>query len=371
VVASDGVVDGLRAAVAADPENLDLRAHLAEVLAQRGDGDAAAREAATVLQRDPSHRGALDVITSVAGASTRSSPVASPAPVVGATVTLADVGGLDRVKARIVSDVLAPARDPAHAARFGVTVTGGLLLWGPPGCGKTFVARAVAGELGSSVVPVRVHEVTADGPDAVAARLHDVYEVARRSAPAVVLIDEVDALALKRTKQARSASGRLPITQLLHELDGVDRPLADGVYTLATTNHPWDVDDALIRAGRLDRAVFVPPPDVAAREAIFEHHLAGLRVAGVLHLAELAAATEGLTGADIALVCRDAGRVASRRADARDGPDWIMQEDLVAAARGAVPSSHSWFAQAERHARFSDRVGFYDEMVNWLERGRR
>jgi SpoVK/Ycf46/Vps4 family AAA+-type ATPase len=358
-VAEDAVVRGLRSALDADPSNYDLRAHLAEVLLRRDDHDAAATEAARVLEHAPTHETALSVIDAVAQrGGLRIEPVRSD-------VRLDDVAGLDGVKRRIELDVLVPVRRPELADVYGTGLSGGLLLWGPPGCGKTYVARAVAGELASSVWPVRLNEVLASGPGAAAARLHQVFESARSTGPGVVLIDELDAVGFRRRGSARErGKDRTVVTQLLQELDGIET--GRGIFTLATTNNPWDIDDALLRPGRIDRAIFVPPPDEPARAAVFDHHLRSRRVSANLDLRLLAATTRGLTGADIALVCRDAARAAGARAASGEVPDWITQADLAEAAAGVVTSVGSWFSRADRHARFGDHRAFYVQMFEWL-----
>ena len=182
------------------------------------------------------------------------------------TVRLADVGGMTEVKARLEAAFLAPMRNPELSRLYGKSLKGGMLLYGPPGCGKTFLAKAVAGELGARFYGITLADVLDMYIGQSEHNLREVFDIARRNAPCVLFLDEIDALGQKRS-QLRSSAMRGTVNQLLNELDGADRT-NDGVFVLAATNHPWDVDSALRRPGRLDRTLLVLPPDTEARAAI-------------------------------------------------------------------------------------------------------
>jgi SpoVK/Ycf46/Vps4 family AAA+-type ATPase len=223
------------------------------------------------------------------------------------SVTLADVGGLDDVKRRLEASFLGPMRNPELRAMYGKSLRGGLLLYGPPGCGKTFIARALAGELGARFVSIGLHDVLDMWLGESERNVHEIFEAARRAAPCVLFFDEVDALGQKRSHLARSA-GRNVVVQLLNELDST-RDDNEGVFVLGATNQPWDIDPALRRPGRFDRMVLVLPPVAPARHAIAAYHLAGRPVEGV-DLARVAARTDGYSGADIRLLCEAAAEEA-------------------------------------------------------------
>ena len=160
---------------------------------------------------------------------------------------------------------LEPLRNPEIAAQFGKTMRGGLLLWGPPGCGKTFIARALAGELGASFYVVGLHDVLDMYVGNSEHNLHEVFERARRNRPCVLFFDELDSIGQRRANlRAGGATMRNVVNLFLSELDGADAD-NDGVFVLGATNHPWDVDSALMRPGRFDRTVLVLPPDTTAR----------------------------------------------------------------------------------------------------------
>ena len=192
---------------------------------------------------------------------------------------------MTEVKQRLEAAFLAPMRNPELRRLYGKSLRGGLLLYGPPGCGKTFIARAVAGELGARFIAVSFADIIDMFVGQSERNIHELFEIARRNAPCVLFLDEVDAIGQKRS-QLRHTPMRSAVNQLLLELDDVSGN-NEGVFLLAATNHPWDVDSALRRPGRFDRTLLVLPPDAAAREGVFRYHLKDRPVAGI-DLAKLA-----------------------------------------------------------------------------------
>ncbi|PKZ42118.1 AAA family ATPase [Kytococcus schroeteri] len=245
-----------------------------------------------------------------------------------AGVTLADVGGMQEVKDRLEVSFLGPMRSPEMRRMYGKSLRGGLLLYGPPGVGKTYIARAVAGEMGAGFINVRLSDVLDMYIGQSEGNLHGLFELARRSAPAVLFLDEVDAIGQKRTRHDMGAM-RGVVNQLLQELDGVGSD-NDGVYVLAATNAPWDIDPALRRPGRLDRTLLVLPPDDAAREQILRGYLSRRPVEGV-DLRRLVKGTDGLTGADLAHLVDTAAERAMMDSVRSGTPRMITQRDLEAA----------------------------------------
>jgi SpoVK/Ycf46/Vps4 family AAA+-type ATPase len=282
-------------------------------------------------------------------------------------LTLADVAGMDEVKRRLEAAFLAPMRNPELRKLYGKSLRGGLLLYGPPGCGKTFVARAVAGELGARFVSVSFADLIDMFVGRSERNIHELFETARRNAPCVVFLDEVDAIGQKRS-QLRNTPMRSAVNQLLLELDDV---AADntGVFLLAATNHPWDVDSALRRPGRFDRTLLVLPPDGKAREGVFRFHLRERPVAGI-DLRKLAKLTDGYSGADIAHICETAAERALLDSVNRGEPRLIGQADLEAAAAEVKPSLGTWFETARNVALFANEGGTYDDLVAYLRKRR-
>ena len=183
-----------------------------------------------------------------------------------ATSTLADVGGMQDVKDRLNMAFLAPLRNPELRRLYGKSLKGGLMLYGPPGCGKTYIARALAGEIGASFINVTLTDILDQFIGNSEANLHSLFVTARKHAPVVLFLDEIDAIGQKRS-QSTSAAWRGVTNQLLMEMDGIGAD-NEGVFILAATNTPWDVDPALRRPGRFDRSVAVLPPDAPARHSI-------------------------------------------------------------------------------------------------------
>jgi SpoVK/Ycf46/Vps4 family AAA+-type ATPase len=280
------------------------------------------------------------------------------------SVTLADVAGMEAVKRRLNVAFLAPLRDPALGQMFGKSMRGGLLLFGPPGCGKTFVARATAGELGARFMSVGLADVLDMWLGQSERNLHAIFRSARQHAPVVLFFDEIDALGRKRSQLAQGA-GRNVVNQLLAELDGVDTN-NEGVFVLAATNHLWDVDTALLRPGRFDRMVLVLPPDRPAREAIIRHHLKGRPVDRV-DVSQIAARTEHFSGADLTHLCESATELALEDSIARGAPRPIVSADFQQALRDVRPSTRSWFEAARNYAVFANESGIYDDLLAYLK----
>jgi AAA+ superfamily predicted ATPase len=281
-------------------------------------------------------------------------------------VRLADVGGMVEVKQRLELAFLAPLRNPKLRRLYSKSLRGGLLLYGPPGCGKTFLAKALAGELGAGFLSVSAADVLDRWLGSSERNVHEVFRSARRHAPCVVFLDEVDALAVRRSKAGGAM--RATVNQLLAELDGLESD-NDGVFVLAATNAPWDVDTALRRPGRLDRMALVLPPDEPAREAILGYHLRGRPIADI-DLGRLVAATDGFSGADLAHLCQSAAEYAMHDSLERGVARMIGPADFDRALREVRPSTGPWLEAARNTVLFANSGGEYDELAGYLKRRR-
>lgn len=282
--------------------------------------------------------------------------------VAGPTITFADVAGMEPIKKRLNVAFLAPLRNPELRKMYRKSLRGGLLLYGPPGCGKTYIAHATAGELGARFLRVGLSDVLEMWLGKSERNLHEIFEAARRKAPCVLFFDEIDGLGRKRS-HGRGGSD-YTINQLLSELDGVDND-NEGLFVLAATNHPWDVDAALRRPGRLDRTVLVLPPDRPARAAVIELNLRGRPVQGV-DVPTLAERTEEYSGADLAHLCETAAERALEDSIARGAARPITMADFKHALKEVKPSARAWFETARNYAMFANEGGQYDGLLDYL-----
>lgn len=283
----------------------------------------------------------------------------------GGRVTLADVGGLDAVKQRLRESFLEPMRHPELAAAFGKTLRGGLVLYGPPGCGKTFMARAIAGELGARFLTTDLADLLGSHFGETEKNLHALFEQARSLTPAVLFLDEIDAIGAKRSGIGSGWSGmRAMVDQLLMELDSLGSD-NDGLFVLAATNSPWDVDPALLRPGRLDRTLLVLPPDAPARDAILRMHLTRRPIAGI-DVDELVRATDGYSGADLEHLVASAAEQAMLRSISAGEVQPVNMADLQHVLREIRPSTGAWLASAKNVVTFANTDGRYDDLAAYL-----
>jgi SpoVK/Ycf46/Vps4 family AAA+-type ATPase len=274
---------------------------------------------------------------------------------------------MTEVKARLEASLLAPLRNPELGRLYRKSTRGGLLLYGPPGCGKTYIARAIAGEMDARFIPVSLADVLGMFIGGSERNVQGLFEYARANAPCVIFLDEVDALGQKRTQQ-RSSATRGTVNQLLTEMDGVASDNA-GVFVLGATNHPWDVDVALRRPGRFDRMLLVLPPDEAACRAVLRHHLDGRPIQGV-DVNDLAARTNGYSGADLAYVCDVAAERALLDSVRMGTTRMIGMPDLLTAVADVRPSTGAWFETARNVAEYANEDGAYDELAAFFGKRR-
>ena len=261
-----------------------------------------------------------------------------------------DVGGLENVKQELREAVEWPLKYPEKFKKFGLRPPKGILLFGPPGTGKTLLAKAVATESGANFVAVRGPEIFSKWVGESEKMVREIFRKARMAAPAVIFIDEIDAMATARGLGADSLVGERVVAQLLAEMDGIKA--LENVVVIAATNRPDLVDPALLRPGRFDRIIYVPPPDFNARLEILLIHTRATPLAKDVDLEEIARRTEGYSGADLELLVREATFLA-------------LREDIETKE---VSMKH--FEEALKKVRPSvtpDMLKFYE---SWLERAR-
>lgn len=289
----------------------------------------------------------------------------------GATIELekpalkfTDVGGMDKLKEEIQLKIILPLTKPDLYKAYGKKTGGGILMYGPPGCGKTYLARATAGEINASFIAVGINDVLDMWIGSSEKNLHEIFENARAHTPCVLFFDEVDALGANRSDM-RQSSGRHLINQFLAELDGV-KESNEGVLILAATNAPWHLDSAFRRPGRFDRILFVPPPDRGARALILKLHLDGKPVQDVDH-DHVSKKTEGFSGADLKGVVDLCVEHKLREAIKQGAPKPITTKDLLLAAEQLKATTKEWFSTAKNYALYSNQGGTYDDILAYLK----
>lgn len=279
--------------------------------------------------------------------------------------TFADVGGLEDVKKKIRMNFILPLKQPEVFKAYGKEAGGSLLLFGPPGCGKTYLARAVAGEIDANFMHIELQAILSMYVGQSEHNLHDIFDKARQNKPCVIFIDELDAMGGSR-HQMRQHHDRMLVNQLLLELDGLQAQ-NDNVFVIGATNTPWYLDSALRRPGRFNHLVFVPPPEEAERETILQLKLTG-KPTDKLSLSKIAGETKHFSGADLEQIVKDAVESAMERTFETGDIQPITQDDLKKAAKARKATTLDWFSTAKNYATFSDVNGDYKIVLDYVKK---
>ena len=249
------------------------------------------------------------------------------------TITWDDIGGLESVKSELRETVELPLLRPDVFKRLGIRAAKGFLLYGPPGVGKTLLAKAVANESNANFISVKGPEVLSKWVGESEKAVREIFKKAKQVAPTIVFFDEIDSIAPRRGQYGDTGVTERIVNQLLTSLDGVE--VLQGVVVLAATNRPDIIDSGLLRAGRFDKMIYIPPPDEANRLKILNVHTKAMPLGKDVNLADIAKKTEGYVGADLENLCREAGMIAYR-----GNPDAIevSQKDFLDAVKSIRPS---------------------------------
>ncbi len=275
-----------------------------------------------------------------------------------------DVGGMAVVKKEIELKIIKPLEHAELYAQYGKKVGGGLLLYGPPGCGKTFIAKATAGEIDAHFINVSLNDILDMFIGNSEKNLHDIFEIARANTPCVMFIDEIDALGAKRSDMRQSA-GKNVINQFLAELDGLEAN-NDGILIIGATNTPWHLDSAFRRPGRFDRIIFVPPPDLESKIEILKLKLEN-KPTGKIDLKAVVKNTKDFSGADLDALLDIAIEGKLEKAMETGIPEPLTTKDLVDAAKKHKPSTVDWFTTAKNYALFANQSGLYNDILKYIK----
>ena len=274
-----------------------------------------------------------------------------------------NIGGMEALKERIRMSIIHPFKNKELFKKFKKKSGGGLLFYGPPGCGKTLISRATAGECGAHFINISIHDILSKWIGEAEQRLHALFEEARRKSPTVIFIDEVDALGVKRSDAGNSAS---LVNTLLTEMDGTESD-NDELLIIGATNTPWRVDPAFRRPGRFDHVLFVPPPDLEARMAILTIMLDGIP-SKPIDVKKIAKQTEKFSGADLkALVEKSTESVLQEiMRTGKEAP--LTQKHIQAEISNTRPTILEWIEQASNYASFANQSGLYDDLAEYIRK---
>ena len=281
-------------------------------------------------------------------------------------LSFADVGGLEELKRQANIKIIQPFKNPELFKKFNKSAGGGLLLYGAPGCGKSYFARAIARECGAAFYNVTIEDILDMYVGESEKNIKALFDTVRINRPAVVFIDEIDALGRKR-ELLKNSSLTTTVNAFLAQMDGVESDNED-ILIIGATNAPWDVDSAFKRTGRFDRTFFIPPPDFEARVEIFKLYLQDLPTEKIDYDA-LAQISEGFSGADIKGVVDRAGEMTIEAILESGKELQITQEDLIEIINLTTKSTAEWFSMAQNVVEYANASGVYDELEEYMNSG--
>jgi SpoVK/Ycf46/Vps4 family AAA+-type ATPase len=284
-------------------------------------------------------------------------------------LTFADVGGLEQVKRQIHRRIIAPSENPGLFQRFGRRSGGGILLYGPPGCGKTMLVRATAGEAKINFISVSISEVLDRWLGESEKRLVAAFTEAQQRKPAILFFDEIEALAGRRNYDSSSTRASL-VSTFLSSFD-ISTTKSEGILVIAATNVPWAIDGAFRRPGRFDRMIFVPPPDKVSRLAILRGLTANRPLASGVNLEKYAANTAGFSGADLMNLVETAIDLAIEQEMIGEAAPQMTRKHFDKALEEVKPTTLEWLATAKNYAKYATEPGIYSDLLAFLEKNER
>ncbi|MFA6328749.1 MAG: tetratricopeptide repeat protein [Candidatus Micrarchaeia archaeon] len=264
------------------------------------------------------------------------------------TMKFESVAGMKKMKEEINEAIVYPLLKPDLAKKYGKLAGGGIMLYGPPGCGKTFIMKAAAGECQSNFINAKISDIVDMYVGNTEKNLHNIFETARKNAPCIVFFDEVEAMGGRREDMGQSnAHMKMAVNQMLFEMDGVESNNSN-VLVVGATNAPWDVDPALRRSGRFGKAIIISEPDLDSRKDILRLHVKKVPAASRICYFRLALATVGYASADLKSVVEEAAAIPWRTAFKTGHQRSVTTEDFITAIKKKKSSLPPWYAQAKK-----------------------
>ncbi len=273
--------------------------------------------------------------------------------------TFADVAGMDELKDTLKELIVYPFTNPSITEEYGVRAGGGVLLYGPPGCGKTYIAKAIAGESKANLIVGNISEVRGVWVGTSERNIHNLFELARHSAPSILFIDEIDALGGTRS-DASSNVYRQEVNVFLTELNGLSS-YNENVLVIGATNAPWLLDPALKRSGRFDQLIYIPPPDEEARIALFRYYLKGKPLDPGIDFGKLGAITRYYSSAEIAAICEAASKIPWKEAIKTSTKRNVNMQDIEYSISKVKRSLPDWYEATK--ASIAGMYDLYPELV--------
>lgn len=275
-------------------------------------------------------------------------------------IGFSDIGGLEDVKEEIRKAIIYPFTHKELYQMYGQKAGEGILLYGPPGCGKTMMAKAAAKECGAEFISVKTSTIVSKWVGASEKNIKQIFDIARQGKRSIIFFDEIDSIATRRSESEDYA--KRVVNELLAQMDGVDTA-SDDLLVLAATNEPWAIDPALRRPGRFSKLVFVPEPDLEARKAILQIHLKKRPIDADLDILYLAEITDSYSGADLAAICKEAADIPLGEALRGGDPRKIRLQDFETVLQKRKPSIVSWYIEAKTAVRKTGEEDVFSELA--------
>jgi len=284
-------------------------------------------------------------------------------PIEAPTINFSNVADLEEVKKQISESIVYPLTNPELAKKFGKKPGGSILFYGPPGCGKTYIARATVGECGVAFFNINTSDILSGGAESGAKNIHEAFQRAAQNSPAILFFDEIDALGGRREFQI--GDQKIVVNQFLMEMDGVES-LNENVLVIGATNAPWDIDPALRRAGRFTDHIFIPPPDHKTRAEVFKIHTRKKPVSSDINFEKLSELTEGFSSADIKAICDDALEIPWDEALHGAPLRKAKMDDFLSVLQKRKSSLGAWYKLAEKEIRKSGEVSLFEDLSKYI-----